>query len=333
MYFEHSDNNIPDETSDTARAGPTTNNVDDDMDEDEKAKWTKFDFEFAKLYMPVQEKLSKTEVEPAEAATQFNQMLTEFLRSKPGVIKEVKTYFKHKPESTKSLDEAKKLKNYPRKKAKEPQANKEDKSNACEALRYYNIMLKKHNEKQETKQIEGQEKAYKRNFYKFAKEITNGTYDKPPVVPTFSKEEANEHYTTKYSKESYIDLTQLSWFPKVAAPVKSYDLTPYTSENIREALTKKTQDSAPGDDEILYDFLSKMPTTHTFLSTLFTNIRDMSDAPEIWGSSKIILITKDEVTNQADPTEFRMISLTANVGKLYHTLESSRAISFMITNK
>ena len=34
-----------------------------------------------------------------------------------------------------------------------------------------------------------------------------------------------------------------------------------------------------------------------------------------------------------DPTTFRMISLTANVGKLYHTLEASRSISYMITNK
>ena len=31
-------------------------------------------------------------------------------------------------------------------------------------------MLKKHNKKQEAKQIERQKKVYKRNFYKFAKE-------------------------------------------------------------------------------------------------------------------------------------------------------------------
>ena len=34
-----------------------------------------------------------------------------------------------------------------------------------------------------------------------------------------------------------------------------------------------------------------------------------------------------------EPTNFRMISLTLNIGKLYHTLEASRTLKFMIENK
>ena len=101
-------------------------------------------------------------------------------------------------------------------------------------------------------------------------------------------------------------------------------------EEITQALRNKNQLSAPGDDELLYDFLLKMALTHELLATLFTRIRESSEAPEIWTASKVILITKDADTNSSDPTEFRMISLTANVGKLYHTLESLKTIQFMI---
>ena len=94
---------------------------------------------------------------------------------------------------------------------------------------------------------------------------------------------------------------------------------------------KKSPCSSPGDDEILNGFLARMPCTHHFLSTIFTMLRDSSSAPPVWGSSRIILLHKSDST--ADPTHFRMISLTANVGKLYHSLESSRTMSFMIANQ
>ena len=38
-------------------------------------------------------------------------------------------------------------------------------------------------------------------------------------------------------------------------------------------------------------------------------------------------------TVKGNPSSFRMISLTANIGKLYHTLESTRTLNFMINNK
>ena len=67
------------------------------------------------------------------------------------------------------------------------------------------------------------------------------------------------------------------------------------------------------------------------MATLFTKIRDSGIAPDIWGSSRIVLIHKGG--DQADPTQFRMISLTFNIGKLYHTLESNRTLDFMIGNE
>ena len=127
-------------------------------------------------------------------------------------------------------------------------------------------------------------------------------------------------------------MSELSWFPEVPPPSIPYDLTPYTATMIKEALNKKNSNSAPGDDCILYEYLKKMPGTHALLAELFTNIRDLSEAPDSWASSRVTLMPKDN-EDTGDPTHFRMIALTSNVGKLYHTLESSRTMSFMISNK
>jgi hypothetical protein len=76
-----------------------------------------------------------------------------------------------------------------------------------------------------------------------------------------------------------------------------------------------------------------MPYLHNVLATAFTKIRDTGVAPGEWGVSKIILIKKDEKTPKDNPCNFRMISLTINIGKLYHTIEAQRTIDFMVSNK
>ena len=74
-----------------------------------------------------------------------------------------------------------------------------------------------------------------------------------------------------------------------------------------------------------------MPYVHKVLATLFTRIRDEGIAPDVWGASKVKLIHKDGSTDV--PSNFRMIALTLNIAKLYHTLEAQRVIDFMIANK
>ena len=109
-------------------------------------------------------------------------------------------------------------------------------------------------------------------------------------------------------------------------------MSPYTAKDVTRTLKSKTQTSTPGDDQILYAYLTNLPSIHSFLATMFTQIRDTGEAPESWGRSNIILIAKGDEIDQNNPADFRMIALTSNVAKLYHTLESSRTISFMITN-
>ena len=75
-----------------------------------------------------------------------------------------------------------------------------------------------------------------------------------------------------------------------------------------------------------------MHSLHKYLATAFTQIRDQGVAPDGWGASKVILIKKKADDPDDNPTNFRMISLTLNIGKLFHTLESQRTMQFMFEN-
>ena len=72
---------------------------------------------------------------------------------------------------------------------------------------------------------------------------------------------------------------------------------------------------------------------HKVLATAFTGIRNKGEEPTEWAESKVILIKKDENGSDDNPINFCMISLTLNIGKLYHSLEAQRMIDFMVGNK
>ena len=294
----------------------------------EPSTWNRYDLECVAKFSPIHHSLASGDVSTVFAAEKFNFLLTEFLESKDDLVHEAKEFFAHNPEAQNNLESARKLKNLLKKKSKKTGATLEDKAKANQALRHYNFLLKKKKESEAESEVRKHEKAFKKNFNKYAKEITNNTFGQPTISPSYSKEEANLFYRERYSTPKEINLTNLSWFPEVPLPNVPYNLDPYRPRDIKEALFKKSPSSSPGDDQILYGFSARMPCTHHFLSTIFTKLRDSSSAPSVWGSSRIILLHKGG--NTSDPTQFRMISLTANVGKLFHSLESSRTMDFMI---
>ena len=75
-----------------------------------------------------------------EAAEMFNNDLNNFLKSKPDIIHEVKTFYKHNKKFINNLEEAKKLKILREKKSRQNNATPEDRSLACEALRHYDFL-------------------------------------------------------------------------------------------------------------------------------------------------------------------------------------------------
>ena len=211
---EHDKLEISSEKHDFDNPGKTTdqhsNSTDIQLD------WIKYNNQFISIINNV---FMSCEVLPQEAAEIFTTELACFLESKNDIMKEVNSHFRHKPLSSRKVDEAKLLKNKLEKKSKESNSSAADKSLACQALRHHNYILKERIKKDEAANIIEQEKAYKKNFDKFAKEVTNGTYGKPTVAPTFSHDHANMFYKERYSTAVTVDPSKLSWFPEVTVPV------------------------------------------------------------------------------------------------------------------
>ena len=298
----------------------------------DQATWEKYDKEYSDINKKSWDSLKKGLTTPEQFVTDLNGTLASFLESKPEFIKDHKDFFKHNTNTKDPLEEARKLKIELNKKAKLAGASNEDKINAKESIRMYSHMLKVNKENLEVKKAKEEDIAFRKNFWKTAKEVTNGTFGEPPSKPTFTKSTANQFYKEKYEKPTVINIEDLDWFPQVEPPTKEYNLSPYTPKDIKNALKKKNNNSAPGYDNIVYEYLLKMPSLHKSLATAFTQIRDQGVAPDGWGASKVILIKKKADDPDDNPTNFRMISLTLNIGKLFHTLESQRTMQFMLEN-
>ena len=277
--------------------------------------------------------MKKGQLTPEQYVTDLNGMLASFLESKAEFQKETKEFFTHNPPKEKKLEEMRKLKVELNKKAKSKDATNEDKANARQSNRAYSHLKKVNKEQEEVAEKKRQEKCYKENFYKTARDVTNGVFGQPESKPIFTKTTADLFYKNKYETPVEVDLDKLDWFPNVEKPSTPYNVSPYTPKDIRKALKKKDKYSAPGFDDIVYAYLIQMPFLHQALATVFTRIRDEGFAPDDWAKSKIILLKKTKDESDEDPTSFRMISLTLNIGKLYHTLEAGRTLQFMLLNK
>ena len=291
--------------------------------------WKKYNTEFREINQSDWNKLKKGHITPEQYITDINVSLASYLQSKPDFLKERKDFFKHKNNSVDQVEKMRRQKVALNKKAKQPGATEEDKEKAREAIRMHNYVMKVHKEKNKTNTTKKEMKAFKDDFWTTARNVTNGTFGDPESKPTFSKDTANKYYKERYESVVDIDMQDLSWFPTVETPAIAYNLKPYTPKDVRNVLSKKDPNSAPGLDEIVYEYLLKMPFLHQALATAFTKIRDEGVAPECWGESKVILIKKAEDEPDDEPTSFRMISLTINIGKIYHTLEAQRMLDFI----
>ena len=228
---------------------------------------------------------------PEQYATDLSECLISFLQSKPEFKKKVNEFFRHK-KTTKAtpLEDAAEVKKKLLKKVKSPNATESDRARADQAVRNHNELLKLKIQKDKEQTAMEENKAYVRNFWKTAKDITNGTFGQPTKTPTFDKSTADKHYSETYEKETEIDFEKLGWFPELEPPKVEYNMNPFTPADIKKALGKKNKTSAPGYDDIIYEYLMNMPYIHKVLATLFTRIGDHGNAPDAWGESKVKLI-------------------------------------------
>ena len=138
----------------------------------------------------------------------------------------------------------------------------------------------------------------------------------------------------KYSSKHDLDPAKLNWFPYVHVPDEHhvpYNMSSIKPKDIKAILKQKKATSAPGDDGLLYGLLRNLPSTHHFMATLFTKILLCEpNPPESWSKSKVVLIYKSGTTDK--PENFRMISLTSCVSKVFHQVLANRTGAYLTKN-
>ena len=213
-------------------------------------------------------------------------------------------------------------------------ATPEDRKEFRTAIKAHSALKNLHKKKEKHILISHQENMYRQDFWKFSKQCCQGTIDDTIQKPTFSKIEADGYYPTKYSSTKPLIDEKIRWFPLIPAEStdtsSDFDLSPIRPKLIKQILSNKEATSAPGHDGLMYGLLRKLPCTQHFMSTLFTKLLTTGEPPESWSSSRVSLIYKDNSTD--DPGNFRMISLTPCVGKLFHQIMAERTATILCKN-
>ena len=284
------------------------------------ARWKELDTKLNESISDLHHLLGHNQIPNDVAADQFCDILADFLEKEPEFKKVEREFFKKKESTT--LEEAKTLKTELRRLARQKDATHEIKEDARRAERYYLFLKKRQNKKDGESKVKKHENAYKKNFYQFAKDACNGDLDKDKVQPKFGKEEVFKFYSDRYSSPGELDTSKLDWFVPAAEPVFRYDQASIRPCEVKNILKKKSPNTAPGEDGLLYGVLAKLPSVHHFLATLYTKTHETSVAPASWATSMVVLLYK--AGDEAEPSNFRLIALTSCIGKPYHQIKADR---------
>ena len=296
--------------------------------------WTLYNHELNTLLGLLHYDIASESITPAEGGEQFIALVQDFLSSKQEFAMKRNGqagYIKH---ASNTLKKARSVKNALRKKAFGSNATDENRKAFRQAVKAHNYLKRMDDNKRKSRTSRHHEKQYHKNFWKFSKQCVNGNIGQSNVSPTFDANLANQYFPQKYSTPNPIVIDNLSWFPHLPVQLDArigFNLDPVRQRDIRLILKNKKATSAPGPDGLMYGIFRKLPATHRFLAKLFSKLLVTGDPPRSWSKSEVTLIHKAGDTDK--PENFRMISLTSCVGKLFHQILSDRIANYFLRNK
>ena len=166
----------------------------------------------------------------------------------------------------------------------------------------------------------------------FHASLVSGELD---AKPSFTMEVGLVHFQSTFQDSngpqySSVPAWVLETMPRPEI-MTEFNISPVMPSLIKRFLRKLPNASAPGPDRISYLHLKKLPSTHHFLATLFSNIILTNHrSPTIWCKGILRLIHKGGDTESLE--NFCPIALTSCVGKLLHRILASRLVEFMMAN-
>ena len=176
------------------------------------------------------------------------------------------------------------------------------------------------------------EKLFKKDPMKFADKLFHGPGQS--ASPTFSKEKAQEYFGETYRDERRNhDYSPLKGMIRPDIPKIAFDMRPPTIKNIADSAKRKRNGATPGLDAITYVPFKKCPSLLAFLYQMGRKIWKELEIPEDWAQAFIALLKKGSLTDDLDiVSEFRPITMTATMGKIFLSIIADRLQSFFVKN-
>ncbi|XP_055347591.1 uncharacterized protein LOC129594797 isoform X2 [Paramacrobiotus metropolitanus] len=170
---------------------------------------------------------------------------------------------------------------------------------------------------------------FRRNMFSFINsKLKHGNNTSKSALKTSDIED----YFKKVCNPSELAPLDCSWFSKlnkkpVTVDFNSSDIQPSDIEYI---LKEKKLSCGSGLDGLNYAFLKPFPIIHRFLAFLFNKILKSGKPCRSWQTGKTILIHKKGDVKSVE--NYRPITLTSCVGKIFHSVISKRLMTFCIKN-
>ena len=171
-------------------------------------------------------------------------------------------------------------------------------------------------------------KEFNQNPFKKSIQLLKGEKNIDRIEPKFKASELQNAHIDIHKAMIY---ESPNWMKQKHSVQSKIEMNEITVEQIKKLLINKKSFSAPGPDSIPYIVWKKCVSTHKYIAALFNKINHVGIYPNAWKQANSILIYKK---NEPDkPENFRPISLTSCLSKLYTSILSDASIKHMIDNK
>ena len=172
------------------------------------------------------------------------------------------------------------------------------------------------------------EKHFRKDFYHYINaELKEKNKSKMEPERQF-KEQVTESLRDIYAGSNCEH--DMSWWNVFDPPTVDLSTDPIRPVEVRKTVSRMSNLSAPGPDGIQPLIIKKLPSLQHVLATLFTRLISSNVVPKSWQKGTMIFLHKKGDKN--DISNYRPLTLTSVICKVFHSLLNRRLTSFLIDN-